>query len=184
VVSLRNPVERAYSHYWHERRNGWEWLPFIDAIRRDPREEPSGLYWRRYCYIERSLYRGQLERAAEAVGKDNLIVVKFEDLTREPLETTNRILLRLRPEIAPLVRLDTRAPSGLRSNSGIPRTPIAHEVVARARRTLGMPLVPNAAMRMWLRPERQPPLTPEEYAVARALITREEPSIVDLYPDL
>ena len=32
IVLLRNPVERAYSHYWHEIRLGKENLSFEDAI--------------------------------------------------------------------------------------------------------------------------------------------------------
>ena len=36
IVLLRNPVERAYSQYWHEVRLGYEPLSFEEAIAREP----------------------------------------------------------------------------------------------------------------------------------------------------
>src|SRR4051812_20619515 len=32
IVSVREPVERAYSHYWHQRARGYETKEFVDAI--------------------------------------------------------------------------------------------------------------------------------------------------------
>jgi len=33
IMTLRNPVKRAYSHYWHTVRFGWEKRPFSEVVR-------------------------------------------------------------------------------------------------------------------------------------------------------
>ena len=39
IFILRNPVDRAYSHYWHEVKLGVEYLPFEEAIKREIAKE-------------------------------------------------------------------------------------------------------------------------------------------------
>ncbi len=88
VAILRHPVERAYSHYWHERRLGHEKLSFADAIRAEPdrlRASPPGLS--RYAYVDRGLYLEQLERVTALVPRDRLLVLLFDDLERAPADT-------------------------------------------------------------------------------------------------
>jgi hypothetical protein len=38
IVILRDPVRRAYSHYWHSRRYGFEERPFEQTIEKEPAE--------------------------------------------------------------------------------------------------------------------------------------------------
>lgn len=88
VAILRNPVDRAYSNYWHYRRTGRERLSFGDALRAEPDRLPSyppGLC--PFAYVDRGLYLPQLERAAEHVPRERLLVQLFDDLERAPAET-------------------------------------------------------------------------------------------------
>lgn len=85
IMILRDPVSRAYSHYWHSRRNV-ETLPtFEDAIAAEPeRMQTAG--WRnraRWSYLDRGYYLRDLRPLADAYG-DRLMVSTLEDLTADP----------------------------------------------------------------------------------------------------
>jgi sulfotransferase family protein len=88
IAILRHPVERAYSHYWHERRTGHETLTFAEALRAEPerlRSSPPGES--RFSYVDRGRYLEQLERVAALVPRERLLVQLFDDLERAPGET-------------------------------------------------------------------------------------------------
>src|SRR5439155_7010676 len=36
IVLLRNPVDRAFSHYWHQAKRGFEDLSFQEAVAQEP----------------------------------------------------------------------------------------------------------------------------------------------------
>src|SRR6266508_3758960 len=74
IAVLRDPVERAWSHYRYERHRGYEDLPFEEALRREPERlageaermvaEPgySSFAHRHLAYLARGRYAEQLER--------------------------------------------------------------------------------------------------------------------------
>ncbi len=104
IVLLRDPVRRAYSHYWHERDKGREPLSFEDAIAaeadrisRDHERLASGEIERSaahqyFSYLARGRYAEQLERWLSAYPREQLLVLRFEDLAQEPLPVLNRSL--------------------------------------------------------------------------------------------
>ena len=75
IIMLRDPVDRAYSHYQHEKSRGYEPLSFEEALENEPhrlqgeeerlREDESYVSrsYMRYSYIARGLYAEQLARA-------------------------------------------------------------------------------------------------------------------------
>jgi hypothetical protein len=96
VAVLRNPIERAYSHYQHEVRDGRESLSFPEAIDREAerlageedrlRREP-GYYshnHHRYSYTRRGLYLEQLRRWLHHYPRSKLLVLQSEMLFRDP----------------------------------------------------------------------------------------------------
>ncbi|MGH2728638.1 MAG: sulfotransferase family protein [Actinomycetota bacterium] len=88
VAILRHPVDRAYSHYWHERRLGHETLSFGEALRAEPerlRASPPGHC--RFAYMDRGLYLDQLQRVTSLVPRERLLVLLFDELDREPART-------------------------------------------------------------------------------------------------
>jgi hypothetical protein len=92
VAVLRNPVDRAYSHYWHNRTRGHEPLPFADAIAAEPERITQGQKARsRYSYVDRGNYEEQLRRVAEHVPRSRLLVVLTDDLRRDRAGTLSRI---------------------------------------------------------------------------------------------
>jgi sulfotransferase family protein len=85
IVLLRDPVERAYSHYWHERRTGRETLSFAQALAAEP--ERRSAKETRYAYVERGRYLSQLQRIDELYPRERVLVLLFEDLRDDPAGT-------------------------------------------------------------------------------------------------
>jgi hypothetical protein len=82
---LRNPVDRAYSHYWHEVRYGWEPLPFEAALAREPERLAGGFEARRhFSYLDRGRYATQLRRYFDHFPPERILVLQSEDLERRP----------------------------------------------------------------------------------------------------
>jgi hypothetical protein len=91
VALLRDPVDRAYSHYHHELRNGTEVLSFEEAIGREA-ERLSGewekighgaydsLSHRRYSYLSRGVYVDQLRNWRALFPEEQLLILRSEDL--------------------------------------------------------------------------------------------------------
>jgi hypothetical protein len=86
VAILRNPVDRAYSHFLHMVRNGTEPLTdFAQALRE---EETGEIQHRRMQdYVGRGRYYPQLKRYFEAFDRKQLKVYLYEDLTHAPIDT-------------------------------------------------------------------------------------------------
>lgn len=91
IIILREPVSRAYSHYWHEVKLGWEFKDFYSAIDLESQRkcvDPIN-YFRHYSYIYRSLYTPQVKLYQELFSK--VKIVKFEDMVQSPLNIVNEI---------------------------------------------------------------------------------------------
>jgi hypothetical protein len=100
IALLRNPVERAFSHYQHEVRGGRESLSFAEAIEQESerlageeerlRNEPGYYSWNhhRYSYTRRGLYLEQLRRWLQHFPRSQLLVLQSEWLFRDPRAAT------------------------------------------------------------------------------------------------
>jgi len=82
IVMLRNPVERAYSHYLHTLRDGLEDLDFNDAIQAESERllnHDNNLLSRlKYSYIYQSLYHKHLSKYFESFGRNNFFVINYD----------------------------------------------------------------------------------------------------------
>lgn len=91
VVLLRDPVERALSGYFHAIRHGMETLPMKDAFNAEPerlRRSSSALdsnngrhqghSW--HSYLARSRYDEQINRYLNLFSREQLLLVRSEDL--------------------------------------------------------------------------------------------------------
>jgi len=78
IFLLRDPVERAYSHYWHEVKTGWETLSFEEAIDiEDIRISKSELFKNHYSYLDRGKYAVQIERFLKFFPKSQILDEDF-----------------------------------------------------------------------------------------------------------
>lgn len=103
VVLLRNPVDRALSHYHHEVALGREPLSFEEALEREPERVDGELErlgdtryfshaWWDFTYLARGRYAEQLERWLAVFPREQLLVLASERLRREPAATYARVL--------------------------------------------------------------------------------------------
>jgi hypothetical protein len=86
IAILRNPIDRAYSHFLHMVRNGTEPLgDFAQALR----EDKSGVYKERpfQDYIGRGLYYSQLTRYFATFPRELVRIYLYEDLSGAPIRT-------------------------------------------------------------------------------------------------
>ncbi len=86
VVVLRNPVDRAYSHWNMEQSRNAETLSFWDAIQNEELRCREALpsQHRVYSYVDRGFYLEQLTRLWRYFPKDNVLVIKNEYLKDQP----------------------------------------------------------------------------------------------------
>lgn len=82
IVLLRNPIERAYSHWNMERARNAESLSFWDAIRNEKIRCRVALPYqhRVYSYIDRGFYLEQLRRLWTYFPEDQVLVLRSDDL--------------------------------------------------------------------------------------------------------
>ena len=84
IFLLRNPTERAYSHYWHQVKRGNESLPFGRAIEQEPdRLRKGAVYKRRYSYLDRGRYAAQIDRFRALFPPERMLFLKFDELRSE-----------------------------------------------------------------------------------------------------
>lgn len=86
IVSLRNPVDRAYSEYWFVRGRGYESLALDEALAAEPARLTSSdpLERMRHAYVDRGRYLVQLQKVCEFFPRDQVLVVVFEEWMKDP----------------------------------------------------------------------------------------------------
>lgn len=91
VIMLRDPVERAYSHYLNLQRVIDEpAASFGEALRRY--DDPSSKYrWLSRAYVEEGLYYEAVQRYFDTFGREQVLVLLFDDLRDKP----NQILAQI-----------------------------------------------------------------------------------------
>jgi Sulfotransferase domain len=113
IVLLRNPVERAYSHFLLERSRGEETLDFAAALdaeleRLDGEEarlarDPAYVSHphKHASYAARGEYARQLERWFGVFPREQILVVRSEDLYERSAETFARVaeFLAIEPDL-------------------------------------------------------------------------------------
>ncbi len=105
IFILRNPVDRAWSHYWHCVKYGLETASFAAARRLEgERLARGGDHRRWFSYLDRGRYAEQLERYLEHFPRERILVLRTEDLAREPGRVLDRCcrFLDLEPRAADL----------------------------------------------------------------------------------
>ena len=91
IFILREPVARAYSHYWHEIRYGREHLPFEEALACERERLGGGFAARRvFSYADRGRYATQLERFLDRFPAERILVLRHDDLASRPAWVAER----------------------------------------------------------------------------------------------
>jgi len=100
IVLLRDPVDRAISHYFHEKRKGREPLAIMDALFAEDERlavaRCSGNYkdlsWINHSYVTRGLYAEQLERVFEYYPLDQVLILESSEFYGDPKRALAQVL--------------------------------------------------------------------------------------------
>jgi hypothetical protein len=93
VVMLRNPVERAFSHYLMHLRDGSETnRSFYDALKSDYDREKNNELAISHLYIGYGLYSEQVKRYLDIFGREQVKVIIFEEFVKDTKDTVRDVL--------------------------------------------------------------------------------------------
>jgi hypothetical protein len=165
LIILRDPVDRAYSQYWNDVREGFERRSFLDALVEEQRSGP-GAWGVTSLYIECGRYADQVERYLDRFGP-RVHVSFFEDLVGDEASTLADIHSFLELPAA------NRGEALRRMNpTALPRNRLSRALLASGRvRTLVRATVPRRLRgrlrSALLKPTAPPPMDP----AARSLLT-------------
>ncbi len=114
IVLLRNPVDRAYSHYWHAVNMGRENLSFEEALRSEPERlrgerkrlvDDEGYHspaYQTYSYLARGVYVEQLERWKALFREEQILILCSEEFFEDPQAGLTQVFGFLGLEVRPL----------------------------------------------------------------------------------
>lgn len=99
IAILRDPVERAISHYFHVKRKGQEPLPILEALQSEEerlanvikKQDYNSDIFINYSYKTRGLYHEQLLRYSNFFPMNNILVINSDALFMQPSDTLRRI---------------------------------------------------------------------------------------------
>jgi hypothetical protein len=85
LVLLRNPADRAFSHWNMQRDRGLESLDFLAAVQEEKNRarEAMPFQLRKFSYVDRGFYAEQIERVFQYFPREQVHVIKFELFRRE-----------------------------------------------------------------------------------------------------
>lgn len=97
IVILRDPIERAFSHYRMNVKLGAEDLSFMDALNAE--EERTKVNHALsptnprliYSYKQRGLYSKQLDQWLKYFPKEQLMILKYEDFFKKPWDEVQEV---------------------------------------------------------------------------------------------
>jgi len=103
IAILRNPIDRAYSHYWHEVRVGKEDLTFEKAIDSENArlegevekmmkdEAYYSLSHQHFSYLTRGRYIEQIKEWYNLFEKKQILVLSSEEFFLNPMKSLNLV---------------------------------------------------------------------------------------------
>lgn len=104
IVLLRDPVERAYSHYRHNVRRGRENLSFSEALEAETERtsiknqildnlefETISPGYRYFSYVQTSLYAKKIKNIFEFFDRESVFLIKSKDLLSNPQVITEDV---------------------------------------------------------------------------------------------
>lgn len=91
IMILRNPIERAYSHYLHHSRVGYDSVDFYEAIKRDYQKK-NKLWQIPDLYVYPGLYYEQVKRFLDAFGPESVKILIFEEFIKDTVGKVKEVM--------------------------------------------------------------------------------------------
>jgi hypothetical protein len=161
IMILRDPVEQVYSNYLLHVREGWQSLPFQEAVQLD-------------LYLQSALYTEPVKRYLDVFGVEQIKIFIFEEFIRDPRETVREVVRFLGVQSEPPV-FATEVYNGF----ALPRGPLARRIMGSkyvriaARSLVAPPFRRWAREKVLLKKARKPPM-PEAARTFLAEFYRDE----------
>lgn len=93
IMILRDPIERAYSHYLMDLRYTGRTKSFYDElIEGYNSQEKVKIVGESNLYVDLGMYYEQVKRYFDVFGRERVKVVIFEEFVKDPVGTVNEIL--------------------------------------------------------------------------------------------
>ena len=104
IVLLRNPVDRAFSQYYHALDHGFATLSFEDAIEREEEwaarereiilrdEYYYSIEYMERGYLSRGIYVDQLQAWMKLLPREQFLILKSEEFYTDPATTVKHVL--------------------------------------------------------------------------------------------
>lgn len=161
AIILRDPVERAYSHYLMDYREGVQSLPFYDALIEDMNRPQRG-WGVSSLYFELGQYAEQVERYLQTFPSGQIRIAFFDDLRRDVRYVLKELAGFLGIDTAVIEQLDT---SKKHNTYAAPRNELMRRIAgSKVSRVLGHLITPQAGQRVYekffLRHNNKPPIDP------------------------
>jgi hypothetical protein len=124
LVILRNPVDRAYSHYLHSLRDEYEYLDFISVLKIEKErldkyaKESDYLSYLQHSYFHQGLYGEMVARYLKFFSLKQFLFIHFEeDLLRNKKQTIIKILDFLEVDSKASLKIDFKSNPASKSRS-------------------------------------------------------------------
>lgn len=103
ILILRNPVERAISHYYHSVKIAYEKLALEDALNAEDQrirkvsaemtenEKIYSLDWQNYSYKSRGIYSRQLGRYLDYFTREQILIIHSKELFESPNKVMKKV---------------------------------------------------------------------------------------------
>ncbi|MEE2931631.1 MAG: sulfotransferase [Bacteroidota bacterium] len=89
IIMLRDPIERAFSHYLMDYRLGYVTESFQSIIQKESKHPDINLYYQQY--VELGLYYQQVKRYINIFGADNTLLINYSDFQSKTQEIIKKV---------------------------------------------------------------------------------------------
>ena len=125
IAMLRNPVERAFSSFCYQLRDGCEKLTFEEALREEEKRILEKKWWPGWHYQKAGFYYAQVKRYFDTFERNQIKIYLYEDFEADSISIVQDIFQFLNVD-------DTFIPSLTRVNvSGTPKSKTLHYLLTR-----------------------------------------------------
>lgn len=93
IIILRNPIDRAFSHWKMMKKRGKDSISFLEAIKTEKERCRAALPYqhRYYSYINRGLFAEQIRRIWHYFPPSQTLILRMEDLKQDPAMLLRKI---------------------------------------------------------------------------------------------
>ncbi|MCV6637968.1 sulfotransferase domain-containing protein [Candidatus Albibeggiatoa sp. nov. NOAA] len=107
IVILRNPIERAYSHWNMQQHNKAHTFSFREALQHELSLKAQGVTeHKKFSCMSRGFYSQQLQRIQQYFPKQQLLALKYDTFKNDPQQTLNLVSQFLQIELVDIKQVN------------------------------------------------------------------------------